>query len=79
MTGSGDVHHRTEIGGLRALWRIDLQSGRIVVLAVHDHGGALPLAPGERLDLALARERWPRLTPLWDAVRHDFWSRLHMS
>lgn len=75
---TGEVHRHTEIDGLRALWRVDHRRGRIVLLAVRDLSGALPLTPGDRLDLAAARERWPRLTPLWDAVRHDFWSTLRI-
>lgn len=27
-------------------------------------------------DLVEARERWPKLTDLWNAVRHDFWSQM---
>ncbi|MGW1741493.1 hypothetical protein ACWCPQ_22115 [Nocardia sp. NPDC001965] len=25
-------------------------------------------------DLAEMRERCPELTPLWDAIRHEFWA-----
>ncbi|WP_280302705.1 hypothetical protein [Nocardia abscessus] len=32
--------------------------------------------PGSYPDLAQARELLPKLTGLWDAVRHDFWSQL---
>ncbi|MGW5384963.1 hypothetical protein [Nocardia sp. NPDC003963] len=28
------------------------------------------------LDLATMRERFPELTPLWDAVRQQFWSQV---
>ncbi|WP_280189629.1 MULTISPECIES: hypothetical protein [Nocardia] len=31
---------------------------------------------GSYPDLAQARELLPKLTGLWDAVRHDFWSQL---
>jgi hypothetical protein len=66
---------RSEVDGVQASWRLDHH--RIVIVSVDTATGGHPpvaLAPGDRPDLVQARERWPQLTRLWDAVRHDFWS-----
>lgn len=64
----------TEVGDARATWCRSQQSIRI--LQVHKAAGALLIATGPATapDLANMREWFPELTPLWDAVRHQFWS-----
>lgn len=64
----------TVIGDCEALWCLSGQAIRI--LRVHTATGTtLSVTSAERApDLADMRERFPGLTPLWDAVRHQFWT-----
>ncbi|MEU7769172.1 hypothetical protein AB0B25_29325 [Nocardia sp. NPDC049190] len=51
----------------------------IAIVAVDNTSDASPVVsftPGNYPDLAQARELFPELTRLWDAVRHEFWTRL---
>ncbi|WP_433709463.1 hypothetical protein ACQP2U_23520 [Nocardia sp. CA-084685] len=69
---------RTEADGLRATWR-PFQGQLISIVAVHEISGATPIVsfgPEEFPDLARARELLPKMNELWDAVRHDFWTKL---
>ena len=66
----------TQAGDWLAVWKLDRRRIRIL-LVQHSSGAqtALP-APGDSSapDLAEVRERFPELTRLWDAVRHEFWA-----
>jgi hypothetical protein len=73
-----DDMRRTEVDGLRATWRL-FQGDLISIVAVHDVSGAMPIVsfdPEDFPDLARARELLPEMNKLWDAVRHDFWTKL---
>ncbi|MFI7671617.1 hypothetical protein [Nocardia sp. NPDC049526] len=68
----------TEVDGLRVTWRL-VQHHLIAIVAVHDASDASPVAsfnPSSYPDLARARELLPELARLWDAVRHEFWTKL---
>ncbi|WP_146161167.1 hypothetical protein [Nocardia sp. MDA0666] len=73
-----DDTRRTEVDGLRATWLL-FQNHLISIVAVHGASGAPPIVsfgPEEFPDLAQARELHPELNTLWDAVRHEFWTKL---
>ncbi|MEV6426168.1 hypothetical protein [Nocardia sp. NPDC051463] len=62
---------------MRVTWRF-VQHHLIAIVAVHNAYDA-PVAsfcPSNYPDLAQARELLPELARLWDAVRHEFWTRL---
>ncbi|MEV2219407.1 hypothetical protein AB0E01_05960 [Nocardia vinacea] len=72
-----DRTRRTESEGLQAIWRLD--GHRATIIRVHGTSGeetVVSFDPGPYPDLAEARERFPRLTELWDAVRHEYWAEL---
>ncbi|WP_433679136.1 hypothetical protein [Nocardia sp. CA-119907] len=59
-------------------WRL-IQNQLISIVGVHnacDASPALSFGPAAYPDLAQARELHPGLTKVWDAVRHDFWTKL---
>ena len=69
---------RTEVDGLHVTWRL-IQNQLISIVAVQHTSDASPVlsfTPTNYPDLARARELHPGLTKLWDAVRHDFWTKL---
>ncbi|MFQ6398772.1 hypothetical protein ACLMAJ_35710 [Nocardia sp. KC 131] len=69
---------RTEVDGLRVTWRL-VQHHLIAIVSVDNASDASPVAsfsPSNYPDLALARELLPELARLWDAVRHEFWTKL---
>lgn len=73
-----DDVHRTEVDGLCVTWRM-FQDQLISILAVHNTFDVAPVVcfgPDIYPDLARARELLPKLTALWDAVRHDLWTEL---
>ncbi|MGV9816974.1 hypothetical protein [Nocardia xishanensis] len=73
-----DDMRRTEADGLRATWR-PFQDYLISIVAVHEESGTTPIVsfgPEGFPDLAQARELLPEMNKLWDAVRHDFWTKL---
>ncbi|WP_157227833.1 hypothetical protein [Nocardia asiatica] len=73
-----DDIRRTEADGLSATWRL-FQDQLISIVAVHDASGATTIAsfgPDDFPDLARARELLPELDKLWDAVRHDLWTKI---
>ncbi|WP_330231160.1 hypothetical protein OHA40_00910 [Nocardia sp. NBC_00508] len=73
-----DDTRRTEADGLRATWR-PFQDHLISIVAVHEASGTTPIVsfgPDDFPDLAQARELLPEMNKLWDAVRHDFWTKL---
>ncbi|WP_280471625.1 hypothetical protein [Nocardia cyriacigeorgica] len=68
--------HRSECDGWRAAWRLDCDGIRIMRVNTLTPGIPPLLAvnlPASAPDLASMRERFPDLTPLWDAVRRDYW------
>lgn len=69
---------RTEVDGLRATWRM-LRDHAIAIVVVEKLADASPVVcfpSGSYPDLARARELYPELAGLWDAIRHEFWGRL---
>jgi hypothetical protein len=69
--------HRTEVDGWLAVWQLDRHHIRMTL--VHNTSQSKALAsftPAAAPDLAHMRERFPRLSPLWDAVRHEYWTHL---
>lgn len=73
--------HRTEVEGWAADWRIDHH--RIRIMLVCNISGQNPLisadAPATAPDLARMRERFPHLSPLWDAIRHAYWTEFFVT
>jgi hypothetical protein len=72
----GDVR-RTEVDGLRVTWRL-IQHHLIAIMAVNRACDASPVVsfgPDHFPDLVQARELFPELAKLWDAVRHEFWTK----
>ncbi|WP_280242717.1 hypothetical protein [Nocardia abscessus] len=66
---------RTEVDGLEVLWQLVDHAARIV--SVREATGAVLLIGGpDYPDLAAAREKFPKLSVLWDAVRHELWTEL---
>ncbi|MBB5916935.1 hypothetical protein BJY24_005847 [Nocardia transvalensis] len=78
MTGPANAagERCTEIDGWQAVWRLEQHSIRMML--VHNVSDALTLmaatTPAVAPDLAHMREQFPRLTRLWDAVRHEYWT-----
>ncbi|WP_280426375.1 hypothetical protein [Nocardia carnea] len=73
------TEYRTECGGWAAVWRVD--RARIYLMHVAaTMPGRPPVvaidAPAAAPDLVSAREQFPSLARLWDAVRHDYWRHL---
>ncbi|MEV4129382.1 hypothetical protein [Nocardia sp. NPDC049707] len=73
--------HRTEVGGWVAQWRIDHHHIRIML--VRNTSEPHPLmsvsAPSAAPDLVRMRERFPEITPLWDAIRHEYWAKFFVT
>ncbi|MFI6364433.1 hypothetical protein ACIBG0_16970 [Nocardia sp. NPDC050630] len=67
--------HRTEVDGWQAIWRIDRCCIRMMLVRNLSESETLismssvDVAP----DLVQVRERFPELSRLWDAVRHEYW------
>ncbi|MFF3569226.1 hypothetical protein ACFYXQ_15760 [Nocardia jiangxiensis] len=68
----------TEAGGWVADWSLDHHCIRI--LLVRNESEAEPLFSAAVLaaapDLAEMRERFPKLSGLWDAIRGEYWAEL---
>lgn len=79
MTKAGKCTiYRTEVDGIEVTWRLDYPPG-IVIIKVYkiSEDRSIAAFDSDRCpDLADARARFPKLEELWDAVRHDFWSRM---
>lgn len=66
----------TEADGWVAYWRLDHHRVRITLVSNESEtrrvfsAGVLAAAP----DLAEMRERFPRLSGLWDAIRREYWA-----
>ena len=71
-----DGIHCTKTKELHAIWRLRQQQIAIMRLQTPDDEIVVSFEPGPYPDLAEARERFPRLTRLWDAVRHQYWAQL---
>ncbi|WP_063046998.1 hypothetical protein [Nocardia pseudovaccinii] len=73
--------HHTEVGGWLAEWQIDHH--RIRIMLVHSGSESHPLmsasAPAAAPDLARMREQFPDLSPLWDAIRHEYWAEFFIT
>lgn len=73
------TEYRTECDGWMVVWQMDHACIRLMCVAA-TVPGRLPLlmaeAPAAAPDLVIAREQFPNLTRLWDAVRHDYWRHL---
>ncbi|MEU0507037.1 hypothetical protein [Nocardia sp. NPDC005998] len=70
---------RTEVDGWVVIWEIDHWHIRIMLVrSVID--SARPLLSADVAmaapDLADMREKYPNLSRLWDAVRHEFWAEV---
>lgn len=65
----------TKADNWEALWRIDHGNIRILVVSnVSDTFTLLsPTVPDNAPDLVQMREDFPRLSPLWDAIRQRYW------
>ncbi|MEU6561744.1 hypothetical protein [Nocardia nova] len=67
----------TEAAGWQAIWRRN--PDQIRILAVHEIPSAAALFTAPETiapDLAEMRDRMPELSPLWDAIRHEYWAGL---
>ena len=70
---------RTECDGWTAIWRIDHARIRMMHVATTTPGPRPLLTadtPTTAPDLVIAREQFPNLAHLWDAVRAEYWRRL---
>jgi hypothetical protein len=67
--------HRTEVGNWQAIWLNDRHCIRI--LLVRNLFEKVPLTSetvsAAAPDLAQMREKFPKLSRLWDAIRHEYW------
>jgi hypothetical protein len=67
--------HHTEAGEWLAIWRLDRRTIRILLVRnCSDSAPVLASTAEEAPDLADMRDRLPKLAPLWDAIRHEYWS-----
>ncbi len=68
----------TEVEGWVAQWSLDHLCIRIMLVRNRSGTEALFSAAGDVAapDLAEMRERFPRLSGLWDAIRGEFWAQL---
>ncbi|MET8877112.1 hypothetical protein [Nocardia sp. NPDC004604] len=68
--------HRTEVDGWQAIWRLD--DHRVRMMLVRNLFESEPLlsmsTAATAPDLVQVRERFPDLSRLWDAVRHEYWT-----
>lgn len=66
----------TEAVGWVARWSLDRH--RVRILLVRSESEAVPLFSADVLtaapDLAEMRERYPRLSELWYAIRREYWA-----
>ncbi|MFI7667698.1 hypothetical protein [Nocardia sp. NPDC049526] len=68
--------HRTEVDSWLAIWRLDHHQIRII--QVHNLFASRALIsvpnPDAAPDLVQMREQFPKLSQLWDAIRHEYWT-----
>ncbi|RJO76969.1 hypothetical protein D5S18_12245 [Nocardia panacis] len=73
---AGTSEHRTEVDGWQAVWQLDHHCIRMMLVGkVSDATPLMSVAvPTAAPDLAQMRERFPKLSRLWEAVRHEYWA-----
>lgn len=73
--------YHTEVDDWQAIWRIDQRCIRILLVHNILESTTLMSAPTSDTapDLVQMRERFPKLSRLWDAIRHEYWSELRAS
>ncbi|WP_024805647.1 hypothetical protein [Nocardia sp. BMG51109] len=64
---------RTEVDGCEVTWQLAGHTARIMTVR---EDGVVLVSYEVSPDLAQARDGWPQLAGLWDAVRHELWSEL---
>lgn len=70
---------RTEVDGWVAIWEIDHWNIRIMLVrSLIDSARPLLNVDVEAAapDLADMREKYPNLSRLWNAVRHEYWAEV---
>ncbi|MFI6957073.1 hypothetical protein ACIBJI_26860 [Nocardia sp. NPDC050408] len=70
---------RAEVDGWVAIWKIDHWSIRIMLVrSLIDSARPLLNVDVEAAapDLADMREKYPNLSRLWNAVRHEYWAEV---
>ncbi|WP_433680128.1 hypothetical protein [Nocardia sp. CA-119907] len=69
--------HRTEVDGWQALWCLDYHCIRMMLVRnLFDSEPLMSAASWATApDLVQMRERFPELSRLWDAVRHEYWTQ----
>lgn len=73
------TEYRTECDGWVAAWRPEHTCIRMMHVSTTTSRRAPLMAvdtPAAAPDLVIAREQFPNLARLWDAVRHDYWRHL---
>jgi hypothetical protein len=66
--------HRND--GRQAIWRVDGPSIRIVALrSAFDTSATAPFPSAHPPDPTDMRQRFPGLSLLWHAIRHEYWRR----
>ncbi|MFI1460312.1 hypothetical protein [Nocardia carnea] len=65
----------TVIDDCEVVWCRSMQTIRVLQLRTASAVLLAATGPGTAPDLADTRERFPHLESLWDAVRHQFWTR----
>lgn len=73
---AGSSEHRTEAEGWQAIWAFDHTSIRMLLVRNISDSTELFRSDSHTAapDLVELREQLPRLSALWDAVRHQFWT-----
>lgn len=76
LSGPDMSEHRTEVDGWLALWQLDRHGTRILLVRNLSSSHTLMSAtsPTAAPDLAEVRDRFPELSRLWDALRHEYWT-----
>ncbi|MBF6176186.1 hypothetical protein [Nocardia blacklockiae] len=69
---------RTEAGEWLAVWRLDHWRIRVLLVCGRTDLSRplLTYTPASAPDLADARERFPGLAVLWNAIRHEYWAEV---
>ncbi|MEV6135834.1 hypothetical protein AB0L63_07160 [Nocardia sp. NPDC051990] len=72
--------HQTEMDGWQAIWRLDDQRIRIMLVSnIFESTTVMSTTDSATApDLVQMRERFPKLDRLWDAIRHAYWSELRV-
>lgn len=73
------TEYRTDCDGWAAVWRLDHTCIRMIRIGTSTPGRTPLISvhfPAVATDLVTAREQFPSLSRLWDAVRQDYWRHL---